>query len=57
MDAIPARDRAFELIVAHGIWNLARSSAEFRRAVAEAARVAVAGADRVGESEGRSLSE
>lgn len=45
MDAIPARDRAFDLIVAHGIWNLARSSAEFRRAVAEAARVAAADAD------------
>lgn len=45
MDAIPAKDRTFELIVAHGIWNLARSSAEFRRAVVEAARVAVAGAD------------
>ena len=40
MDAIPARDRSFDFIVAHGIWNLARSSAEFRRAVAEAARVA-----------------
>ena len=45
MDAIPASDHTFDLIVAHGIWNLARSSAEFRRAVAEAARVATAGAD------------
>ncbi len=45
MDAIPARDRTFDLIVAHGIWNLARSSGEFRRAVAEAARVAALGAD------------
>jgi SAM-dependent methyltransferase len=40
MDALPARDRTFDLIVAHGIWNLARSSAEFRTAVREAARVA-----------------
>jgi SAM-dependent methyltransferase len=40
MDAIPAREGTFDLVVAHGIWNLARSAAEFRRAVAEAARVA-----------------
>jgi SAM-dependent methyltransferase len=40
MDRIPARDGAFDLIVAHGIWNLARSGAEMRRAMAEAARVA-----------------
>jgi SAM-dependent methyltransferase len=44
MDEIPARRGAFDLIVAHGIWNLARSSAEFRHAVAEAARVAAPGA-------------
>jgi len=31
-------------VIAHGIWNLARSAAEFRRAVAEAARVAKPGA-------------
>ena len=31
-------------MVAHGIWNLARSTAEFRRAIAEAARVARPGA-------------
>jgi hypothetical protein len=37
-------DRAFDVIVAHGIWNLARSSAEFRRAVAEAARAGRPGA-------------
>ena len=30
----------FDFIVAHGIWNLARSSDEFRQAVREAARVA-----------------
>jgi len=40
MDRLPFRDRSFDLIVAHGIWNLARSAAEFRAAVREAARVA-----------------
>jgi SAM-dependent methyltransferase len=40
MDALPIRTSSQNLIVAHGIWNLARSAAEFRRAVAEAARVA-----------------
>ena len=44
MHALPVRDGAFDLIVAHGIWNLARSSREFRAAVAEAARVAAPGA-------------
>ena len=29
-----------DFVVAHGIWNLARSAAQFRRAVDEAARVA-----------------
>ena len=38
MDRLPAPDDAFGVIVAHGIWNLARSGAEFRRGVAEAAR-------------------
>jgi SAM-dependent methyltransferase len=40
MDRLPFRDHTFELIVAHGIWNLARSASEFRAAVREAARVA-----------------
>jgi SAM-dependent methyltransferase len=44
MDEIPAAARTFDLVVAHGIWNLARSSAEFRRAASEAARVARPGA-------------
>lgn len=44
MDALPARGGAFDLVVAHGIWNLARSAAEFRRAVDEAARVSAPGA-------------
>jgi hypothetical protein len=44
MDRLPVRDRCVELVVAHGIWNLARSAAEFRTAVREAARVSRTGA-------------
>jgi len=44
MDDLPAGDAEFDLVIAHGIWNLAQSSAEFRRGVAEAARVAKPGA-------------
>src|SRR6266516_2829657 len=44
MEPIPARDRSFDLVIAHGIWNLARSAAQFRRALSEAARVAKPGA-------------
>jgi SAM-dependent methyltransferase len=44
MDRIPARSRRFDLVVAHGVWNLARSSGEFRMALREAARVAKPGA-------------
>jgi hypothetical protein len=44
MTDLPARDRGFDLIVAHGIWNLARSAVEFRQAVREAARIAAPGA-------------
>lgn len=40
MDDLPLRDTKVDLVVAHGIWNLARSAGEFRRAVDEAARVA-----------------
>jgi SAM-dependent methyltransferase len=40
MDVVPAPDRSFDLVVAHGIWNLARSGEEMRRALREAARVA-----------------
>jgi ubiquinone/menaquinone biosynthesis C-methylase UbiE len=39
MESIPARDRSFDLVIAHGIWNLARSAAQFRRALGEAVRV------------------
>jgi SAM-dependent methyltransferase len=44
METIPARDHSFDLVVAHGIWNLARSAAQFRLALDEAARVARPGA-------------
>jgi SAM-dependent methyltransferase len=44
MDALPIGNRSIDLIIAHGIWNLARSGAEFRQAVSEAARVARPGA-------------
>jgi SAM-dependent methyltransferase len=44
MDALPFGARTFDFVVAHGIWNLARSGREFRRAVREAARVARTGA-------------
>ena len=44
MHALPVADRCADLIVAHGIWNLARSADEFRTAVREAARVARPGA-------------
>jgi len=40
MESIPVRDRSVDLLIAHGIWNLARSAAQFRRALDEAARVA-----------------
>lgn len=44
MAALPVRDRSVDLIVAHGIWNLARSCDEFRAAVREAARTGRPGA-------------
>jgi SAM-dependent methyltransferase len=44
MDALPVRAGSMDLIIAHGIWNLARSSDEFRRGVTEAARVTRPGA-------------
>ena len=44
MDALPLGDASVDLVVAHGIWNLARSGAELRRAISEAARVARPGA-------------
>ena len=44
MDCLPVRMRSVNLVIAHGIWNLARSGLELRRGVAEAARVAAADA-------------
>lgn len=40
MEALPVRGRTADMIVAHGIWNLAASGAQFRQAVREAGRVA-----------------
>lgn len=40
MDALPVRSQSADLVVAHGIWNLATSDEQFRRALAEAARIA-----------------
>ena len=44
MDRLPVRSDSVDLVVAHGIWNLAGSAAEFRSGVREAARVARPGA-------------
>lgn len=44
MEILPIKDRSFDLVVAHGIWNLARSGVQFRQAVREAARVCRPGA-------------
>lgn len=44
MDRLPAASGSADVVVAHGIWNLARSTAEWRRALAEASRVARPGA-------------
>lgn len=44
MTSLPFRDESFDFVVAHGIWNLARSTMEFRAAVKEAARVSRSGA-------------
>ena len=44
MAQLPVRDHSVDLIIAHGIWNLARSCDEFRGAVREAARAGTPGA-------------
>lgn len=44
MAPLPFAANTFGFVVAHGIWNLARSGDEFRSAVREAARVAKSGA-------------
>ena len=44
MEKLPIQDWSADMVIAHGIWNLARSAAQFRQAVLEAARVAKPGA-------------
>jgi ubiquinone/menaquinone biosynthesis C-methylase UbiE len=44
MDALPVASASADFVVAHGIWNLSTSDAQFRHAVAEAARIARPGA-------------
>ena len=44
MDRIPLRDGSCDFVIAHGIWNLARSATELRQALGEAARIAAPGA-------------
>lgn len=44
MQQLPVADRSADLVVAHGIWNLAQSDAEFRASVREASRIARPGA-------------
>ena len=43
MDGLPVLTGCIDAVVAHGIWNLARSGAEFRCAIREAARVLTPG--------------
>src|SRR5205085_6496747 len=44
MDYLPVAPGSCDMVIAHGIWNLARSGHEFRAGVREAARVAAPGA-------------
>jgi ubiquinone/menaquinone biosynthesis C-methylase UbiE len=44
MDMLPVAATFADLVIAHGIWNLAASGDQFRRAVREAARAAKPGA-------------
>jgi SAM-dependent methyltransferase len=44
MDALPLQNCTVDLVIAHGIWNLARTAEEFRRGVREAARITRPGA-------------
>ncbi|MGE0361688.1 MAG: class I SAM-dependent methyltransferase [Vicinamibacterales bacterium] len=44
MDCLPVRSASVDLVVAHGIWNLAPTDTTFGRALGEAARVAKSGA-------------
>ena len=44
MEQLPVESRSADLVIAHGIWNLARTTAQFRAGVQEAARIARPGA-------------
>lgn len=44
METLPVADATADMVIAHGIWNLATSSAQLREAVREGARVAKPGA-------------
>lgn len=44
MEALPVPDASADLVIAHGIWNLAATTEQFRAAVREGARVAKPGA-------------
>ena len=44
MDALPITSQSADLVIPHGIWNLSRSSGEFRTGLREAARIARPGA-------------
>ena len=44
MEQLPIQSHCVDFVVAHGIWNLATTTAQFRQAVQEAARVARPGA-------------
>jgi SAM-dependent methyltransferase len=44
MERLPIQSHCVDFVVAHGIWNLAATTAQFRQAVHEAARVARPGA-------------
>jgi SAM-dependent methyltransferase len=44
MEQLPIQSNSADLVVAHGIWNLAKTTAQFRLAVREAARIARPGA-------------
>ena len=44
MERLPIASRSVDLVIAHGIWNLATSTAQFRASIREAARVARPGA-------------
>ena len=44
MERLPIASASVDFVIGHGIWNLARSTAQFRAALREAARVARPGA-------------